>query len=224
MARWIRPSAAPPGAGSETDAHVHDATLSFPGIDAEAGLRIAQGRHELYRRLLKRFQESEADFADRFRRAVSDDDTESATRHAHSLKSVAGNIGAHDLHDAAGELERACTESETPERIETRLAVTIGRLDEVLLGLANDRDLLIEPPLEEPIASPLEMLDSLAALLRESDAEAVELAHAIARLPFARAHHDEVARLLRPIEAYDFDGALDALRSLRDLAKAGLLG
>ena len=65
---------------------------------------------------------------------------------------------------------------------------------------------------------------ALAALLRESDVEAVELAQAIARLPFARAHPNEVARLLRPIEAYDFSGALDALGRLRDLAKADLDG
>ncbi|MBW2695867.1 MAG: response regulator [Deltaproteobacteria bacterium] len=223
MARWIRPSVAAPGAGSETDAHVHDATPSFPGIDSEAGLTLAQGRIGLYRRLLRRFHESEADFADRFRAAVVDDDTDTATRHAHSLKSVAGNIGAHELQDAAAELERACTESEASERIETCLGVTIERLDEVLLGLANNANLPIEPQVE-PIASPLEMLDALAALLREGDAEAVELAQAIARLPLARAHQDEVAKLLRPIEAYDFERALDPLQRLRDLTKAGQVG
>ena len=149
---------------------------------------------------------------------------ETATRHAHSLKSVVGNIGAHGLQDAAAELERACTDSEAPERIEACLGGTIERLDEVLSGLASDAGLPIEPTVEEPTTSPLEMLDALAALLRESDAEAIELARAIARLPFARAHHNEVSRLLRPIEAYDFDRALDALGRLRDLAEAGLDG
>jgi len=222
MARWIRPSAAPLEAGSEVGAHLRDATPSFPGIDAEAGLTMAQGRIELYRRLLRRFQESERDFTDRFRAAVVDDDMETAKRHAHNLKSVAANIGARDLRGAAAELERACTESEAPERIEACHSVTSERLDEVLSGLANEPDLLIEPTVEEPITSPLEMLDALAALLRESDAEAVELAQVIGRLPFARANQDEVARLLRPIETYDFAGAIDALRRLRDLAEAGL--
>ncbi len=51
MATWIRPSAAPLQAASEAGAYLRDATLSFPCIDAEAGLTVAQGRIELYRRL-----------------------------------------------------------------------------------------------------------------------------------------------------------------------------
>ena len=173
------------------------------------------------------------DFAERFATAVASDDLETATRHAHSLKGVAGNIGAHELRDPAAELELALADAGAPDRIEQRLSVTIQQLDRVLAGLALADDSSAEAAPETSVAGsaasagsaapivPVELLDHLAALLEEHDAEAVELARAVAQHPFPHADHADISKLLRHVEEYDFDAALDSLRELRARAKAG---
>lgn len=61
-----------------------------------------QGNEKLYRRLLDKFYQSQFDFLEQFKQArQSDDDPEAATRAAHTLKGVAGNIGAGALQQAA---------------------------------------------------------------------------------------------------------------------------
>jgi HPt (histidine-containing phosphotransfer) domain-containing protein len=167
---------------------------------------------------LRRFRESEHDFADRFRAAVAKGDTETATRHAHSLKSVAENVGAHDVRDAAAELEWACAGPASQARREALLAVTIEHLDLVVSGLDTLDDVPDGGPTEATTAPLLEMLDELGALLEEADADAVELAHMIAKHPFGQAHAGVASRLLRHVEEYDYEAALDALRQLRDQA------
>ena len=151
MAKWIRPPPTAAEASGEAAKQPGEPLPSLPGIDAKARLAIAQGRTALYRRLLKRFQESEADFAERFATAVASDDMETATRHAHSLKGVAGNIGAHELRDAAAELELALADAGAPDPIEQRLSVTIQQLDRVLTGLALADDSSAEPAPETPV-------------------------------------------------------------------------
>ncbi len=134
MAQWIRPASQPNQTGvsaGDTDNNLPD----LPGVDTGAGLMVAQGKLSLYARLLKRFAESEADFADRFRSALANDDREAATRHAHSLKGVAGNIGAAQLRQAASELEEACRQGSEPDDIKPQLATTLSHLEQVLDGL-----------------------------------------------------------------------------------------
>ena len=64
------------------------------GIDTRAGLARAQGNRMLYRRLLEKFREGQGRFVKEFREAAQSGDAEAATRLAHTLKGVAGNIGA----------------------------------------------------------------------------------------------------------------------------------
>ena len=227
MAEWIRPSAASAEPARDVGSSPPYAPFSLPGIDTEAGLKVARGRIELYHRLLRRFRESELDFGDRFRAALADADLETATRHAHSLKGVAGNIGAHDVRDAAAELETACADADGADGIELLLATTIDRLDLVCSGLdalgvpaaEPVREALAEEPSEAPSAAPpapLDTLEELHALLEEGNADAVELAHVIAQHPFGLAHAELTSVMLHQVEAYDFDAALDTLKQWRD--------
>jgi len=223
MAEWIRPSAASAEPARDVGSLQLDVPSSIPGIDTEAGMRIAQGRSELYHRLLRRFRESELDFGDRFRAALADADLETAMRHAHSLKGAAGHIGAHDVVDAAAELEAACADADGADGIELLLATTIDRLDFVCSGLEAlgvpaaepGREAFADEPSAPPPA-PLDTLEELHALLEEGDADAVELAHAIAQHPFGLAHAESISVMLRQVEAYDFDAALDTLKQWRE--------
>jgi CheY-like chemotaxis protein len=97
LARWVRP-----GARSS-----RGAPAALPGLDTRAGLAALQGDEALYRRLLVKFREREADFEARLRDARAREDGEAAIRCAHDLKCVAGTLGMPALQRSAEALEAA---------------------------------------------------------------------------------------------------------------------
>ena len=98
LVRWVRPQEAPSGAA---------APEMPPGLDRQAGLAALNGNEALYRRLLGKFRQHEADFEARLRDARSRGDAAGAIRCAHDLKSVAGTLGMPGLQRAAQALEAA---------------------------------------------------------------------------------------------------------------------
>jgi two-component system sensor histidine kinase/response regulator len=111
-----------------------DADLrQLSAIDVESGLRATRNNSTLYRRLLLKFRDSHATFAQDFDAARRSTDDTGAMRIAHSLKGVAGSLGMADLEHSALALEQACREH--PARIDECLAPVLSRLELVLADL-----------------------------------------------------------------------------------------
>ena len=214
MAKWIRPSTAPPVPIPAISAPQSEGLSSLPGIDTEAGLKLAQGRVDLYRRLLTRFAESESDFPDRFRAALADEDMETATRHAHTLKGVSASIGANELKDIAASLEQACVNHDATKHIDTFLGEAIEGLDLVLTGIAMDRKESVDSTPQTTIEALPKMLAKLGVLLEDDEAGAVDFTHEIAQHPAVQEHQAAVSELVRQVEEYGFDTALKTLHQL----------
>ncbi|WP_269530768.1 two-component regulator propeller domain-containing protein [Chitinimonas sp. BJYL2] len=115
MDRWIATAAveptppAAPSATSQTQASspVADAPLpDLPHVDVEAGLRTLSGSQRLYRRLLQRFHEGYAEAPQQLAAHLAAGRFEDAHRLAHTIKGLAGNMGAFALGEAARELEQ----------------------------------------------------------------------------------------------------------------------
>ena len=70
-------------------------------------------------------------------------------RMAHTLKGVAGNIGAKGIQKAAGALEQACKTGADQEQLETLLSMVETALAPVLESLKQ-----IQPEQEQTQASP----------------------------------------------------------------------
>jgi len=124
LARWVRPEA---GAAS----------TGFPGIDSKAAVAGVMGDQQIYRRLLGRFRDREADFADRFGAACAVRDMPTAARLAHDLKSECGTLGVTAVREAAEALEHACSNGAGPGDIDALLAAVVGHLDPVIAGLRS---------------------------------------------------------------------------------------
>ena len=108
---------------------------ALPGIDKQVGLRYANGKPALYRKLLHIFNASHGkDFELGFRHALIREDWPQALRMAHTLKSSARMIGASTLGDLAGQLEEACLSmerggvSDLLDHVLSELAVVSGGL------------------------------------------------------------------------------------------------
>jgi two-component system sensor histidine kinase/response regulator len=76
------------------------------GIDTEGGLKRVAGNVNLYKTLLGRFVEQQADAVQAIRADMTADPL-SAERRAHTVKGVAGNLGAAGMQKCAAELEQS---------------------------------------------------------------------------------------------------------------------
>ena len=135
----IRPQGVFPNASSGVQQTIGPSMPSpdledMPGISVTNGLARVGGNKALYRNLLKKFYQENRTIAGQIKKALVSDDPESSRRALHSLKGVAGNIGAVGLYEAAGELESALSQTD-PEVIAEGIRRFESALDTVLGSL-----------------------------------------------------------------------------------------
>lgn len=109
-----------------------DNTVIF---DVQAALTRLMENKNLYRKLLQRFESEYNDYDEQIKRAVASGDVEEATRMAHTLKGLAGNLGADSLAEASRLLEKALREGTMPPDLNPtldQLSVELGRAIEAL--------------------------------------------------------------------------------------------
>ena len=115
---------------------LNSTTVAFPelpGIDVEDGLQRMLNRPALYEKVLRDFHARFVGETERILAALAANETEEATRRAHSLKGISGTIGAKTLADLARELELAIRDSK-PE-LDSALALADAELAVVLDGI-----------------------------------------------------------------------------------------
>ena len=106
------PAGAPPGAattsGPTAGTPIGDATVpSVEGLDTASGLMRVAGNRKLYLKLLRQFVDQQGQAPARITDALASSDHATAERLAHTVKGVAGNLGAGVVQAAAGALEQA---------------------------------------------------------------------------------------------------------------------
>jgi two-component system sensor histidine kinase/response regulator len=228
LARWLQPRA-----GLGADAAIPDGTVApaaalparapaaepselpvIAGLDVATGLRRVMGKEALYRALLEKFAAGQAQAPEAIAQALRDNDPATAERLAHTLKGVAGNIGAHDLQQQAAVLEEALRERRAPPDTDAALVAVAASLHALLAALRPH--LAAAQTSAEASGTPAAvpdqaLLQRLAQLLEQDDAEAAELlAGHQAALGAALGPH--YATLSRAVADYDFEAALDTLR------------
>jgi len=118
LLKWIEPAErvvpeppaedAAPGEAKPESQVVAD----LPGILIQDGLTRIGGNVTLYKKILTRFLDDYPQARNQIEAALESDDQELAQRLAHTIKGVAGNIGAMELQAAAGEVEKAIKQQE----------------------------------------------------------------------------------------------------------------
>lgn len=218
--RWIRVSR--PAAAEVLPAPVADSLPAIQGLNLEAALRRLGGDTQLMRKLLGYFCANHGEDVARIRRALQDGERETATRIAHSLKGLAGNIGADELGRQAAALEMELRQR--GERVsEAMLESLAGELAGLLARIAGEPRLV---PSSAPQGGGT-MLDlgglraglrRLSDLLGEDDGEAGKCLAELLEPMNALGLHEAAAELQRLIGLYRFDEALALLDSHAALA------
>jgi len=179
---------------------------AIAGLDTVVGLRRAGNKHKLYRQLLMRFANDYADFSTTFAGYLAHAQWEEAERLAHTLKGLAGTLGANDVQLPAVELEAACK-----ARQAGAAAATLSVLTPLLTSLltALQQHFAAEQAATEPEAAALtgdaqpgklpDCLPQLLRLLGDGDSDAIEL---------WEQHHEAFAHALSPQVAHRIGTAL----------------
>jgi two-component system sensor histidine kinase/response regulator len=110
---------------------------AIPGLDAKDGLSRVAGNRKLFSKLLRQFVEQQGPAVGQISAAISQGDITLAERLAHTLKGVAGNIGAKIVQSAAGTLEKLIRERTNAEQVESAKKQVAAALDPLCAQLQN---------------------------------------------------------------------------------------
>jgi polar amino acid transport system substrate-binding protein len=211
MAQWIMPSE-PLLESHVSEQDSSQATIpDLPQIDTAAGMAITQGDTRLYLKLLTRFATANEDFAAQFYSAQQEDDSEAATRCAHTLKGTAGNIGATQVQLTAAQLEAVCAADK--QDISAELDKVLEALATALAGLK----VLTEPARSNSTQKELDieavqpMLGQLRELVEDYDVDANSVLEQLEPMLKGTRLDRQLADLANAIDGYDFDVALAVL-------------
>ncbi|MBS1141177.1 MAG: hypothetical protein H6R13_2630 [Proteobacteria bacterium] len=194
----------------------HDLALPAAEIDSAAALARLGGNRSMYDRLLSRFHENQGNAVDCIKADQARGDSTAMILRAHTLRGLAGNIGATALSRLAGELEE-CLKQDHPAT-DASINKLLDQLAESLPKvLAIAEKLRLETSLVTPVPQHEEQhgtLSELRQLLDNDDAAAVHYFEQIAA--WLKQEFDPllVDHLARQIGQYEFDEALETLQQM----------
>jgi HPt (histidine-containing phosphotransfer) domain-containing protein len=193
---------------------------SLAGIDIEEGLRRVGGNRKLYRKLLVEFCQDHREDVHAIRKALDQDDLETAQRMAHTIKGVSGSIGAGDLHSEAESLDSALKEGQ-----QDLYPGLLSRLEDALAPLMQGlKGLSVSGEMEEPgakdggpvdVEAIIPLLDELQTLLEEMDPEAEDKVTALKAQLGGGVHQKLVNTLSKQVGEFEFEDARETLAKLR---------
>ena len=209
-----------PAASAPTPAENGDPLAAIPGLDVKAALKRMLNKRPMYERLLRQFAAEQAGAVEAVRTQLASGDRAAAERSAHSLKGMAGTLGAVELQGRAGRLEHAIKQEAPPEEV----ATFAGEVEEELARLVGAVQVALPveaaaagaagPPADLDWARAREVVTRLEALLAVDDAEAIDLFEQEAALlrPALGTGAEPVAQAL---QNWNLVEALAALRTAR---------
>ena len=188
----------------ESEAHPGLPRLAaISGLDTSIGLRRSAGRQELYLKVLRRFCREARSLVGGLSAGMAGDRWEEQARLAHTLKGIAGTVGALDIEARARSIENALVAQNRP-LVETEIPALEQGIQPLIAAIEA-----CLPPIDRPSGTPAAAgIEELRTLLRGGDAEAIECWSRLApesktSLPPSVRH-----RVSRALENFDFDLAL----------------
>jgi signal transduction histidine kinase/CheY-like chemotaxis protein/HAMP domain-containing protein/CHASE3 domain sensor protein len=220
MAKWIFPSKVIHDSSIPNIPEQGKESISIPsleGINVDEGLERTQGNKKLYLKLIHKFYQSQVDFIERFKESMDSVDSDDSERIAHTLKGVAGNIGANQVMKDAALLEQACQNHSSKDSLLTLLGKIENSLATVLLPISK-----LQAPKEINTGAGIKINKSLAKervlklsqLLEEDDASAIDIVDELHSMTGIEAYSDVLNKLTKAIEEYDFSLGLEIIKEL----------
>jgi len=158
---------------------------SIAGLHTKDGLSRVAGNRKLYLKLLRQFIEQQGLAVEQITTALAQGDIAVAERLAHTLKGVAGNVGAKAVQAAAGALEklirsRAAIGEVTPakQQVAAALDPLIAQMRSALPPPASETPTQVTPPRPTDSEQSREAAAQMTRLLSEFDPGAADFIEA----------------------------------------------
>jgi two-component system sensor histidine kinase/response regulator len=184
-------------------------------LDVPLGFSRTNNNPAFYASLLRKFMVAHRDCAARIAQELQAGDLASAERRAHTLKGVAGNLGATTLQASAGDLEAAFRAQAPQQEIAGALAAVSRDLSYLMAELQALPSLMETTPSSPaaPDAQDQQQADvvilQITDLLRQDDPAAPEVWEAHAGV--LRAVCADAAAIEAALADFDFEQALQLL-------------
>ena len=217
LSKWIAPTQRKlPAPVSPTEEVIF--LPEIPGIDQAEGLQRVLGNRKLYRDLLMRFREDHLHVVENVEEALAREDIKTAQHLIHTLKGVAGGLGATSLHQTVEALDEVFKEGAPPDTLPWKERLT-AKLAPILAALTEET---AEPPppaqgLGVPPVDTQQVLPHLIELKRHLQSFSLETDPVLEQI---RKHLHETSaaptfkKLEEQIEQYAFEAALATLEGL----------
>ena len=145
LAKWVRPTRATPSritertpVGQTFQNSAPEPLPDLPGVNVAESVRRMGGSIAIYYSLLDKFRDKQRNFATSFREALAADDRDTAERLAHTLRGIAGTLGAETLQELAKLLESCIKKGDAGKvdsllaRVDKELAAFIASINQAL--------------------------------------------------------------------------------------------
>jgi two-component system sensor histidine kinase/response regulator len=190
-----------------------DAIEAIDGLDVKAGLRRVLNKRPSYISLLRKFVSGQAGAVAVIRSQLAAGEHEAAQRAAHTLKGLAGTIGAVVLQEQAGAVEHAVKAGQEAGDIERQLTNTQNELDRLVqalkLALPLEQSTSVEAAIDWEQAK--QVVGRIEALLVNDDPEATEIFNEHASM-LRSVWREAASDIERDLGRFMFPEALAALR------------
>ena len=198
---------------------------SIEGLDTSDGLSRVAGNRKLYLKLLRQFTEQQGPAVRQISAALAQGDSSLAERLAHTLKGVAGNVGARTVQTAAGALEKLIRDRAAASGLDAAKRQVAAALDPLVAQLQaalGAAPMPAQPPSSAaPAADPAQVraaATQLTKLLTEFDpggAEFIEANQAVLRSLFSGDTWPQFEKLVQNYAFAEAQAQLDqAVRQL----------
>ena len=232
LVRWIKPGkrelpqetslGKPTEAPPDTTAPI-DLPNVLPGIDMVQGLERINNNKKLYRDLLLRLKSGYADAAGQIRSLMEAKKIEDAQRLAHSIKGVAGNLGAKHLQNAAQAIEtqfkQGWPDKESLDYFATQMAIVQNGLSLI----QEESDTTGDPP---DMAGPDQLIAALEAFIpfvkRRRAKQVKESMEKINALGWPDALSEDIRHMDKLAKSYKFKKILPVVESILEKLKGDL--
>lgn len=188
--------------------------MALPGLSVTQGVLRMGGNRELYRNLLAKFAVDYADTAALVRAERDRGSMAAVASIAHSLKGVAGNIGAMELSRAAGKLEMGIKRERVTDDLFKQFSCSLEsvltsiKFFECVDSRSDSESRLFDSSSLSSLLSEISKLlecDVAQAFARVKDMDGVAMPSAL---------EDDLARLHKAMGNFDIEEASQAIESL----------
>jgi two-component system sensor histidine kinase/response regulator len=180
------------------------------GIDIKAGLAIAQNNQALYLRLLLKFKANYVNAITPISTAFSNHNFAHIELLAHTLKGVAGNIGATALYALCQQLENNAVQRDIKPLLLTQCQDELSRIKLALAPLAHQKPADINFNMSACKA----LMTQLIIDVEHCDVAAIDSIHTLLAMSQQQSYHQALKDIRAKIEVYEFDDAAELLKEI----------